>query len=1057
MASILTRTHRATFILAFGLIGLSLFSPMVAFANVDLGSGDQGTVTGDASLRSEPSYDAVIVAAIPDGTSVSILDGPMTASDGSLWYSVSTLDSAGYLPVGAIASAPSSSSDSSPEDMGEDLPDPTAATEDDVAEETPAGDGSAVSVAPEKEAIDYGVVVNNDEMSLPDDGLACRTGAATDAGIITRIPEGGSLEITGDELTIERVAFYPVNCAAQSGFVNGDYVVLASAQTESEASDATVEPTATAEVAVTEQVAVQTVEPTATVAAETAEPTAAVEEVVAQEPPVEGEVFEASPASGVEPVIDKDVVTDEVVATEAVVADSAVAEEDVVTDEVVATEAVVADPAVAEEAAVQTAEPTAIVEVVATEAVVADPAVTEEAAVQTAESTAIVEVVATEAVVADPAVTEEAAVQTAEPTAVVEVVATEAVAVQAIEPTTAVATETVVSEVEPTATVATETVVTEVVPSSTSVTVVFNESVTSAAIPATTPAAAVAAPARQRRGEAVSPARAVPSQTSVNTAQSIGSAEVQGTNGAGLRCRTAPNGTSPTITVLGESSWVLVHAEPRNGYLGVVCAGQDGWADVDYMWSGGADGATSSDFTTAAAYATISGTNGDGVRCRRGPSTSDAVIAIVPEGTMVATRGAASGGWVPINCYGYSGYVSASFITINGGSTAPAPAPLPSSGTAQVTGTGGGLRCRSAASLSGGIITILPDGTSIAVRSSASGGWLPVVCAGQNGFVSTQYVTGGDPAPTPTTPAPGGGSTTVIGWGNISGTGGQGVRCRSAASTSASVIAVIPEGTQVGLRGAASGGWMPVNCYGYSGFVSAMYVYVGSGSAPAPAPPPPPTAPTGMVANDNAKTASDVNLRYSASTGAGIAAVVPAGTVVKITGSATNNFYPVDWDSLRGFLSADYLIKTSEALSKRGGSAAPAPPTTDGGTTATGNAMADFALRYQGYPYRWANHGPSAFDCSGFTYWVTKNVTGKDIGYGLWTQATAGTPVSRANIQPGDLVFFQNTYKAGLSHSGVYIGNNQFIHAENETTGVRISDLNSTYYGSRWYGAVRMT
>jgi cell wall-associated NlpC family hydrolase len=81
---------------------------------------------------------------------------------------------------------------------------------------------------------------------------------------------------------------------------------------------------------------------------------------------------------------------------------------------------------------------------------------------------------------------------------------------------------------------------------------------------------------------------------------------------------------------------------------------------------------------------------------------------------------------------------------------------------------------------------------------------------------------------------------------------------------------------------------------------------------------------------------------------------------------------------------------------------------------------------------------------------------GVNIGYGTWTQVSAGTRVSRDNLQPGDLVFFQNTYTAGLSHVGLYIGNGQFIHAENENTGVRISDLNSTYYGSRWYGAVRL-
>jgi cell wall-associated NlpC family hydrolase len=152
-----------------------------------------------------------------------------------------------------------------------------------------------------------------------------------------------------------------------------------------------------------------------------------------------------------------------------------------------------------------------------------------------------------------------------------------------------------------------------------------------------------------------------------------------------------------------------------------------------------------------------------------------------------------------------------------------------------------------------------------------------------------------------------------------------------------------------------------------------------------------------------------------------------------------------------------YLSKTSAALSQRGGSAPPTPgDTTGGGSSATGNAMVDFAMQYLGYPYVWATAGPGSFDCSGFTYWVTLNVLGIDIGRGLFTQVAAGTPVSYNNLQPGDLVFFQNTYTWGLSHSGIYIGNGKFIHAENESTGVTISSLSSPYYSSRWYGAVRL-
>jgi cell wall-associated NlpC family hydrolase len=113
-------------------------------------------------------------------------------------------------------------------------------------------------------------------------------------------------------------------------------------------------------------------------------------------------------------------------------------------------------------------------------------------------------------------------------------------------------------------------------------------------------------------------------------------------------------------------------------------------------------------------------------------------------------------------------------------------------------------------------------------------------------------------------------------------------------------------------------------------------------------------------------------------------------------------------------------------------------------------------MQYLGYPYVWATHGPSSFDCSGFTYWVVLNTLGIDIGTGLETQIAAGAPVSQSDLQPGDLVFFQNTFEWGLSHVGIYIGNGQFIHAENESTGVVISDLSSSYYSSHWYGAVRL-
>jgi cell wall-associated NlpC family hydrolase len=294
----------------------------------------------------------------------------------------------------------------------------------------------------------------------------------------------------------------------------------------------------------------------------------------------------------------------------------------------------------------------------------------------------------------------------------------------------------------------------------------------------------------------------------------------------------------------------------------------------------------------------------------------------------------------------------------------------------------------------------------------------------------------------------------------VANTGGSGLNCRSGAGTGSGVITVLSLGQSVSTRSGSVSGWTAVVCGGQNGFVSSEFV-TGGGTAPAPAPttPAPAPQPSGMVSGNHAQSTADVNLRYSASLGAGIATVVPNGTVVLITGSASNGFYPVDYDGLGGFMSADYLVKTDAAITKRGGSASPTTPTDPApapGGTATGNALVNYAMNYLGYPYVWATHGPSSFDCSGFTSWVVQNVMGKSIGYGTWTQVSAGTPVSRTSLQPGDLVFFQNTYTAGLSHVGLYIGGNQFIHAQNEDTGVVISSLDSSYYSSRWYGAVRL-
>ena len=121
-----------------------------------------------------------------------------------------------------------------------------------------------------------------------------------------------------------------------------------------------------------------------------------------------------------------------------------------------------------------------------------------------------------------------------------------------------------------------------------------------------------------------------------------------------------------------------------------------------------------------------------------------------------------------------------------------------------------------------------------------------------------------------------------------------------------------------------------------------------------------------------------------------------------------------------------------------------------------GAKMVAEAMKYVGSPYVWAGASPSGFDCSGFVLYITQKVAGINLTHSIGQQASSGQYVAKENLQPGDLVFFANTYEAGLSHAGIYIGGGRFVHAENEGTGVVVSDINGGYYGPKYYTARRI-
>ncbi|MCU7667644.1 C40 family peptidase [Bacillus thuringiensis] len=118
-----------------------------------------------------------------------------------------------------------------------------------------------------------------------------------------------------------------------------------------------------------------------------------------------------------------------------------------------------------------------------------------------------------------------------------------------------------------------------------------------------------------------------------------------------------------------------------------------------------------------------------------------------------------------------------------------------------------------------------------------------------------------------------------------------------------------------------------------------------------------------------------------------------------------------------------------------------------------GQRMVAHALNDIGIPYVWGGNTHSGFDCSGFVLHLLKEQGITGLPRNSADIYNHGTYVDRGNLQAGDVVFFKNTYRPGISHLGIYIGNNEFVHAGDN--GVQKSSLDNSYFAPRYAGAKR--
>ena len=206
-----------------------------------------------------------------------------------------------------------------------------------------------------------------------------------------------------------------------------------------------------------------------------------------------------------------------------------------------------------------------------------------------------------------------------------------------------------------------------------------------------------------------------------------------------------------------------------------------------------------------------------------------------------------------------------------------------------------------------------------------------------------------------------------------------------------------------------------------------------------------------------------VNVRQEANTSSAIVTTVALNTEVQVY-SEENGWSKVKVNNVDGYISSSLLSDTkketsrSQTTSRKSSSTKTNKTTTEAATTnvpasGNGSAIVATAKQYLGYKYVYGGSSPSTgFDCSGFTSYVFKQ-------HGITLSRTSagqygnGVAVSRANLQPGDLVMFG---KSSITHVAIYIGGGQIIHASTPSTGVRIDSLSTGYYNNNYYGARRI-
>ncbi|MEM5632956.1 SH3 domain-containing protein [Bacillus cereus] len=550
------------------------------------------------------------------------------------------------------------------------------------------------------------------------------------------------------------------------------------------------------------------------------------------------------------------------------------------------------------------------------------------------------------------------------------------------------------------------------------------------------------------------------------TLDSVQAAPEQNTQKAATTVQaSASNNSSYTVNAsvlhvrAGSSTSHDIISRVYNGQSLNVIGEENGWFKININ---GKTGFVSGEFVSKSGAANNNVSTGgnnkvtaDVLRVRTAPNTSSSVSGRVYEGQTLNVIGQENG-WVKINHNGQVGYVSGEFVSgvssnagsSNNNTNNNNQEVKPASGNYTVNVSS--LRVRTGPSTSHTTVGSVKKGQVVQVVGEVQD-WFKINYAGQTAYISKDYVTKGGSNENVTE----GNKQEQNNNGTIQ-TGGSYVvnatslRVRTGPAAYHSVIGGVLNGTTLNVVGSENG-WFKVNYQGKTGFVSSEFVKFVKGGTTTPEQP---EQPNQGAIGDYYINASALNVRSGEGTNYRIIGALPQGQKVQVI-SENSGWSKINYNGQTGYIGTRYLSKTPV-----GGAVDNKPNNNQnnnqnnnnnnntGDNSGDSSSVLAYAKSMQGVPYVWGGSSANGVDCSGYIYHVFKK-----FGHNINRQSVAGYWSSlpkTSSPQPGDLIYFQNTYKSGPSHMGIYLGGGSFIQAGDN--GVAIDSLSKSYWKSHFLG-----